>query len=193
MKNYYDKNAQVYINNTIDCDMSEHYNYFLQYMPNKGKILDIGFGSGRDFRYFLTLGYDVYGIDTSKIFVKKMKEHNYKVYRKSVERIKYSNEFIGIWACASLIHVKRNNLAKVLKKCLIALEDNGVMYFSFKYGNKEIKKDGRYFNYINEEILFDLQKELDFKILKYYISSDVRIDRSEEKWLNVIITKIVGG
>ena len=46
MSNYYDINAKAYIENTINCDMSIHYEKFLKYLPDKGKILDVGFGSG---------------------------------------------------------------------------------------------------------------------------------------------------
>ena len=52
MSNYYEKNASKYIEDTINCDMSEQYKFFLKNMPKKGMILDIGFGSGRDMRYF---------------------------------------------------------------------------------------------------------------------------------------------
>ena len=43
MSNYYDINAKDYIENTINCDMSIHYEKFLKYLPAKGKILDIGY------------------------------------------------------------------------------------------------------------------------------------------------------
>ena len=46
MSNYYDVNAKEYIESTINCDMSFHYQKFLKYMPKAGKILDVGFGSG---------------------------------------------------------------------------------------------------------------------------------------------------
>ena len=58
MSNYYENNASKYIEDTINCDMSEQYTFFLKHMSKKGLILDIGFGSGRDMRYFKSLGYD---------------------------------------------------------------------------------------------------------------------------------------
>ena len=46
----------------------------------------------------------------------------------SIEDIEYNNEFDAIWACASLLHLKSNQLVDVFNKCYKALKDNGVMY-----------------------------------------------------------------
>lgn len=69
----------------------------------------------------------------------------------SVEDIKYNNEFDTIWACASLLHLKSNDLVDVFNKCYKALQDNGVLYVSFKYGDFEGIIDDRYFTYLTEE------------------------------------------
>ena len=84
MNNYYDKNAKDYITNTINCDMSHHYQKFIKYLPSNSKILDIGFGSGRDMIYFQSQGHIVEGIDTSIEFVNNMKSQGYNVKLESV-------------------------------------------------------------------------------------------------------------
>lgn len=189
MNNYYQKNYKTYIENTINCDMNEHYQKFIKYLPKQTKILDIGFGSGRDISYFESLGYDVYGIDVTPIFVKLGEEAGYKVINQSVEDMGYENEYDAIWACASLLHINRNNLNKVFINCNKALKENGIMYCSFKYGNQEIIKDERYFNYINEDIIKIILQNNNFEILELYKSYDVRKDRNKEEWINIIIKK----
>lgn len=190
MNNYYEKNAKQYIEETINCDMKDQYDLFLQYMPKTGKILDIGFGSGRDMIYFASKGYEVEGIDPTPSFIDNMKEKGFNVRQLMVEELQYENEFNGIWACASLLHVKRENLLKVLKKCRNALKDNGVMYCSFKYGNCEIVKDERYFNYLDEQTLKEILDTISFKIVDIKISNDVRVKHASEKWINIILKKI---
>lgn len=191
MSNYYDVNAKEYIENTINCDMSFHYQKFLKYLPKTGKILDIGFGSGRDMIYFRSLGYDVEGIDTSVEFVKNMKEKGFNVRLESACEINSKDEYNGIWACASLLHIKRDQLEKVIIKCINGLKGNGVLYCSFKYGDEEIEKDNRYFNYINEEIINNIVKNNNLKIVELYNSTDVRKERNKEKWINIIFNKMV--
>lgn len=45
--------------------MQELYDQFEAYLKSGDKILDIGCGSGRDSRYFLSRGYDVVPVDGS--------------------------------------------------------------------------------------------------------------------------------
>lgn len=137
MCNYYDTNAKEYIENTINCDMSFHYQKFLKYLPKTGKILDVGFGSGRDMIYFKSLGYDVEGIDTSNEFIKNMKIKGFKVSLLSVIKMNCSNRYDGIWACASLLHVKREELEQAIINCVNALKK---MAYYIVLSNMAIKK-----------------------------------------------------
>ena len=189
MNNYYEKNAKEYIENTINCDMSYHYDKFLKYLPKNGKILDVGFGSGRDIRHFMELGYDVTGIDVTPIFVQLGEQAGYHVLNKSVEDIEYENEFDGIWACASLLHINRNKLEEVIKKCIKALKKDGIMYCSFKYGDKEIVKDERYFNYVDETIIEKIINDNNLLIVEMYKTFDVRKERNSEEWINILFKK----
>ena len=63
---YYNKNAEVFITNTINVDMSSFYKRFLSLIPDGGRLLDAGCGSGRDTEYFLTHGYRVDAYDASE-------------------------------------------------------------------------------------------------------------------------------
>ena len=190
MTNYYDRNAIEYIKETIKCNMDKHYSKLQKYLSNNAKILDVGFGSGRDMMYFQDLGYEVEGIDTSKKFVEFALNKGLNVKLEDVSNINYFNMYDAIWASASLIHIKRENLGDVLKKCVKALKIGGVIYCSFKYGDKEIEVDGRYFNYINESIIRKIALENNLNIIACYKSKDVRIGRENELWLNVILNHV---
>ena len=73
-KQYYSINYKEYISFTEKVDMSDHYNRFLPYLFSGAKILDIGFGSGRDMLYFKSKGYQVFGVDGVSEFVNHAKE-----------------------------------------------------------------------------------------------------------------------
>ena len=105
----------------------------------------------------------------------------------SIEDIEYNNEFDAIWACASLLHLKSNQLVDVFNKCYRALKNNGVMYVSFKYGTFEGFIDDRYFTYLNEDSFNNIIKTTNFKIEKILIKED-KLNR-DIKWLNIILKK----
>jgi hypothetical protein len=96
--------------------------------------------------------------------------------------------FDGIWACASLLHIPTYEMVNVLNKCYNALKENGVMYCSFKLGEFEGERNGRFFTDLIEERFRQFVSKTNFNILEVSITEDVRTDR-DEKWLNVIIKK----
>ena len=102
------------------------------------------------------------------------------------EDINYVNEFDGVWACASLLHVQKNKINDVISKLYRALKENGVLYVSFKYGDNEREVNGRYFNDQNEDTIKLLLK--DFEIKELWFSNDVRPGR-EDRWINVVAVK----
>ena len=186
--NYYNKHAKEYINNTKDVDMKEYYDIFESYLKPNSKILDVGFGSGRDSLYFKNKGYDVVSIDPVKKFCDNAKSIGLdNVIQMSIEDFGYNNEVDSIWACASLLHLKSNQLVDVFNKCYKALKSNGVMYVSFKYGDFEGIIDDRYFTYLTEETLTNIINQTNFKIEKLWINED-KLNR-DVKWLNVVLKK----
>ena len=186
MSDYYHSHSQEFIQDTLKADMSLQYHFFEVYLENKGKILDIGFGSGRDSLFFQEKGYEVYAIDPEEEFVQHGKELGLKnVYLLRAQDMDYKDMFDGIWACASLLHIPSKELKNVFTKCEEALKESGIMYVSFKYGNFEGKRNGRFYLDLTEEAI---QKYTDMEILETVITMDVRPNRNE-KWLNVILRK----
>ena len=186
--NYYNKHAKEYIQNTKDLDMKEYYEVFESYLKPNSKILDVGFGSGRDSLYFKNKGYIVTSIDPIKEFCDNAKSIGLNsVIQMSIEDINYINEFDAIWACASLLHLKSNKLVDVFNICYKALKDNGVMYVSSKYGSFEGIVDDRYFSYLNEYSFVNIISQTYFMIDKVWITQD-KLNR-DVKWINVILKK----
>ena len=144
--------------------------------------MDLGFGSARDSLYFKSKGYQVTSIDPIKKFCVK------DIKCMTAQEIDYNEEFDGIWACASLLHVPKKELNDVFIKCYKALKKNGVMYCSFKYGDFEGIRQGRFFIDLNEDTFKIYIKNTLFSINEILITNDVRPDR-KEKWLNVILIK----
>ena len=189
---YYNKNSEEYFNSTLNVDMTNTYKPFLKLVPKDGKILDLGCGSGRDSMNFIKLGYEVTAVDGSKELAKKASALLGKeVILSTFEELELKEKFHGIWACASLLHIKREDLKTVLNNLYNNLEDNGVFYMSFKYGEKEYVDDkNRYFNcFTDESIISFINENTKYNILGLYITEDKLGRVNEVKWLNLICNK----
>ena len=102
---FYNAQATQYVAETVDLDVLNIRNRFLNLIPEGGHILDLGCGSGRDSWFFLDQGYSVTAVDASHALAKLASEFIGKpVENLSFQELDYLEEFDGIWACASLLH-----------------------------------------------------------------------------------------
>lgn len=187
MNNYYNENAKEFFEGTAYVDMSDNYKDFLSYVPKQGKILDAGCGSGRDSLIFIQKGYSVEAIDGSSEMCRLASEHiGQEVKHMLFQEVDFKEEFDGIWACASLLHVPSQELKDVLVKLFQSLKSGGAIYASFKYGDFEGERTGRYFHNLTEKKAEKVFTQAGFKVEKIWITGDVRDSREEEKWINVL-------
>ena len=182
---YYNQNAEEYFNNTVNVSMQELYDQFEAYLKPGDKILDLGCGSGRDSRYFLSKGYDVVSVDGSKAMCNLAEKYiGKKVRNITFEKLDYDNEFDAVWACASLVHVDIGEITDVLFRIQRALKKKGILYASWKYGKGERIENQKYYADYDEESINNLFSDASMKVAKIWISDDNLIRAS--KWLNVI-------
>ena len=136
---FYEANAEKYFNTTVSAKMEKEYSKFLEHIPQGGLILDAGSGSGRDTRIFLSRGFRVEAFDASTALAELSSAYtgqNTQVATFEDWRAQ-PGRFDGIWAFASLLHVKRTCLVPVLAKLGTSLKSGGWLFASFKYGRKD--------------------------------------------------------
>ena len=187
---YYNQNANTFFEGTVSVNFKEVQDKFLEVLPGK-KILDFGCGSGRDTKYFLDNGYDVIAIDGSIELCKKASEYTgIEVKHMLFQELNDKDTYDGIWACSSILHLNKEELKPVLLKMVEALKKQGIIYTSFKYGNFEGERNGRYFsNFTIESFKEYVQDISTIQIEEYWLSGDVRKGREDEQWLNLILRK----
>ena len=189
---YYNINSDLFINSTKDVKFNKMQNMLLKYLKKGNYILDLGCGSGRDSKAFLEQGFKVVSVDASKKLCEFASYYiGQDVINSTFQNFKSNIKFDGIWACASLLHLPYEELKKVMENISGMLKLEGYFYLSFKYGNFEGERNGRYFTDMTEEKFKNLIKDMpEYKLIEEHITEDVRYLREDEKWLNVILKKV---
>lgn len=189
--NYYDTNAKEFVEGTLNVDFKVTQDKFINKLPAKGYILDFGCGSGRDTKYFLAKDFNVEAIDGSIELCKIASEYtNIKVRHMYFNELSIVNKYDGIWACSSILHLSLDDLVDVFKRMSKALKDEGIIYTSFKYGDFSGERNGRFFTDMTEDSFTKLIANVDnLKVEEQWITADVRPQRGNEKWLNLILRK----
>jgi len=189
---YYNENARTFSDQTQNVDFTETQERFLTLMPPQGRILDFGCGSGRDTKFFLERGYRVDAVDGSEELCRIASDYTgIRVRQMLFQDLDAVEQYDGIWACSSILHLKKEELRAVILKMITALKSTGYIYTSFKYGTFEGYRKQRYFTDFTEETMTDLLQSFPrLEIRELWISRDVRPDRDDEKWLNLLLQKI---
>ena len=189
---YYNKNAVGFVDSTVSVEFHEMQDKFLSYLCDDAAILDFGCGSGRDTKYFIDKGHQVDAVDGSIELCKLASEYTgIEVRHMYFQDLNEIEKYDGIWACSSILHLNKADLKPVLGKMIVALKLDGIIYTSFKYGDFEGERNGRYFTDFTAEAFEEFIKDFgEIRIVEVWISQDVRPGRGDEKWLNLILQKV---
>ena len=188
---YYNNEADRFFESTVSVDFSKIQEQFLKYVKPGGRILDLGCGSGRDSRAFLERGYEVVAVDGSRELAKIAGAYiGQEVIVADFREFEPEGTFDGIWACASLLHLPKGEIAAVMRQMAAHLAEGGCFYASFKYGEFQGERNGRHFTDMTDESFKVLLREAPGLIIEeLFTSGDVRANRESEKWLNVLMRK----
>ena len=188
---YYNLNAESFIENTQNVDMHLAQDKFLHLLKEGAAILDFGCGSGRDTKYFLDRGYQVTATDGSAELCRWASAFTgIEVKEMMFQELDDIDTYDGIWACSSILHLPKNELILVIRKMCDALKSTGVIYTSFKYSDFEGVRNGRYFTDFTEDSFQEFIAEIpEITIEDQWITGDVRPGRGDERWLNLILRK----
>ncbi|MEM8669173.1 MAG: class I SAM-dependent methyltransferase [Planctomycetota bacterium] len=187
---YYDEHAAEYARKSASFEMASLYRPFLELIPDGGRILDAGCGSGRDTRAFMDRGYDVVAFDGSKEMTQQAERLiGEPVQQCLFQEMRFENEFDGVWCCAALLHVPRVEIVGILDRFIRALHDNGVCYVSFNEGDGERINKDRHFTDLAVHDLTDLISATgQAEVIHTWQSEDYRFSRNVS-WVNALFRK----
>ena len=187
---FYNQNASSFYASTVEVDSTSLLEQFTPYLPKGGSVLDAGCGSGRDSKRLIEFGFHVDAFDASEALATLAQQLLGKPVRVATfMQFTSTQQYDGIWACASLLHVSKASLPDTFAHLASMLKSGGAFYCSFKYGQGEVERDGRSFTHCDEALLAELLTGSPLVIDKVWLTTDLRVGRENEQWLNAVLLK----
>jgi SAM-dependent methyltransferase len=138
---HYDERAAEFWEGTRSHDVSQNIQALLRHLPGRSplRILDFGCGPGRDLAAFRALGHQPVGLEGSARFAAMAREHSgCEVWEQDFLALQLPpDSFDGVFANASMFHVPRSQLPRVLRQLHATLKPGGVFFASNPRGNNE--------------------------------------------------------
>jgi predicted TPR repeat methyltransferase len=169
--------------------MSGLYHPFAARLPQHGRVLDAGCGSGRDALAFQKMGFEVEAFDASAAIVEIARaKTGLDIKVDSFTSFQSQNLFDGIWACASLLHLPDVELIPTLLCLRAKLVVGGVLYMSFKRGEGiSMRRERKFFDKTEADLSALIGQVPSFQILQVWRTEDLRPKRKPEPWVNALV------
>lgn len=151
------------------------------------RVLDVGCGPGWESATMSEAGKSVVGIDLTSAFLTAARSEapDTDFARMDMRRLGLAEEtFDGIWACASFLHIPRENAPATLREFRRVLAPGGTLFLAVKRGSGTRTGDG----YAEDERTFTLYEPPELRRLVEEAGFEiVRLD-AEEAWVQVYAT-----
>ncbi len=192
---HYDANAARFWEGTQGHDVTQNYQALLGALGNAAplRLLDLGCGPGRDLVALSALGHTLTGLDGSAEFVRMAREHaGCTVLEQSFFALDLGEaRFDGVFANASLFHVPRALLPRVLGQLLVSLAPGGVLFCS-NPRSFDVDREGwngeRYGAYLTTEGWLSVIGAAGFVVERHYFRPS-GLPPAEQPWLAVVARK----
>lgn len=183
---FYAENAEAYAKKSRE-ENTARLEKFMAALPVGGHVLELGCGGGHHSKIMLKAGFHIYPTDGSPEMARQAERHlNHPVKVMAFADLEAQSQFDGIWANACLLHVKRQELADILRRIRKALKPGGIFYASFKAGIGEGRDQfNRYYNYPTPQWLNSTYKSASWENPEIEQADGGGYDSAPTKWLHV--------
>ncbi len=136
MQRTYDRIAARYADRDV-YPMTQELAAFLSRLPQGSRVIDIGCGTGEYARMMAGQGYRVTALDLSKgMLVQAHESGTPGILRADMLRLPFADRCAdGCFLSASLLHIPRAEVPRILAEVRRVLRDAGVAFLSVKVGD----------------------------------------------------------
>ena len=173
---FFDKedNVEKYIEMTKGYNPEWFVGCFSKYISDDAKVLELGMGPGNDFDLLRKL-YNATGSDNSEIFISRYKNKypDADVVVLDAVTLNVDRKFDAVYSNKVLHHLTKENFKKSLARQLEVVNEGGILFHSFWYGDKEEMMENLRFVYYTEETIKDFLPEgTDLLAIELYMEEE---------------------
>lgn len=180
--------------------------FLVQNLAGK-RVLDLGCGPGHDAYFLARLGCEVTGLDYSAQMINQAKQSRESstlvqpdfMVGDMLQLTEYfpENHFDGVWASASLLHVRKENMPALLTDLHTITKPEAMLYISLKQGEgTEVIREEYYGKTIEREFTFWQETEFEtylhqagFKVEKILQLTGRVFQGKPTQWSQFFVTK----
>jgi len=184
---HYHKRADAFWEGTRHHDVEQNIEALLRHILGAPPfaILDFGCGPGRDLAAFVRRGHHAIGLEGAPASAELARANSAcEVWQQDFLRLDLpASRFDGVFANASLFHVPRQELPRVLRQLHATLKPQGVLFSSNPRGNNEESINGeRYGAYYDLAAWRDYLTAAGFVEIEHYYRPP-GLPRDQQPWL----------
>jgi len=192
---FYENHSHDLIERYDSADMSELHQLLAKHIRPNSKIIDIGFGSGRDLAFLQSNDHDIYGIDPVETFVTQaqhrftdIREH-FRVgsFLSSDILSDWLNSFDTVISIAVWMHLKAHERPKAIETIKALVKLNGIVILSFSLGGRD-SDDGRHFEPLELQEVIDEFNDAEFSVIESVCTQD-SLGRDSIQWATAVFKR----
>lgn len=164
---------------------------FIEAVAPKGRVLDLGCGTGGASRHMMAAGLDVDAVDASPEMVRVAAKVNGVDARiATFDDLDSVDEYNGVWANFSLLHAPRAKLPDYFGAVARSLRVGGVFHIGMKTGTGDVR-DGieRLYTFVTQNELTGLLAAAGFDVQTIVTGHEVGLAGTDDPWI-VVLSKV---
>jgi 8-oxo-dGTP diphosphatase len=187
----YDASARAFAERTVHIRLSKEMAHFAARLAPGVRVLDVGCGPGRDATWLAEQGFDAVGTDLSFGMLQEGAARGVPapLIQADMAHLPFRRgSFRGLWVCASLLHIPKEQAGDVLRELERAVHP-GHIYLAVKSGEGEAWVEDeqgrrRFFAYYSPFEIQLLMERSGFEVLDHWINEDTL--GGQHPWINVL-------
>lgn len=191
---HYENNADEFIASYESADMSTLHRTIVDHLDKSSKLLDIGFGSGRDLAFLRENGFDIWGADPSEKFVahaqRRFPDISNHFFCTALPNLELPDDlersFDAIILIAVWMHLPQSTYEDTIRSLSAFLKPGATLILSYSITQRD-EKSARYFEDVDRSLLQKLFEKHNCYLTSSHTNSDGLSER-DITWVTEVYT-----